>query len=52
MRCAAIRDAFFESHAGNGLVTPLASTCRGMHCVLVSNQTDSNIWMATLDSEE
>lgn len=38
--------------AGIGLVTPLASTCTGVHCVLVSNQTDSNIWMATLESEE
>jgi serine/threonine protein kinase/dipeptidyl aminopeptidase/acylaminoacyl peptidase len=33
-------------------VTPIASTCTGPHCVLVSNQTDSNIWMATLGAEQ
>jgi eukaryotic-like serine/threonine-protein kinase len=37
---------------GSGPVSPIASTCTGVHCVLVSNQTDSNIWMATLGSEE
>jgi hypothetical protein len=36
----------------SGPVSPIASTCTGVHCVLVSNQTDSNIWMATLGSEE
>jgi serine/threonine protein kinase/Tol biopolymer transport system component len=36
----------------SGPMTPLASGCTGPHCVLVSNQTDSNIWMATLQSEE
>ncbi|MDP9190125.1 MAG: serine/threonine-protein kinase [Acidobacteriota bacterium] len=35
-----------------GPVSPIASTCTGVHCVFVSNQTDSNIWMATLGSEE
>jgi WD40 repeat protein len=37
---------------GTGPVTPIASTCTGVHCVMVSNQTDSNIWMATLENEE
>jgi eukaryotic-like serine/threonine-protein kinase len=37
---------------GGGPVSPVASTCTGPHCVLVSNQTDSDIWMATLGSEE
>jgi hypothetical protein len=37
---------------GSGPVSALASTCTGLHCVMVSNQTDSNIWMATLASEE
>ena len=35
-----------------GPVSSLASTCTGAHCILISNQTDSNLWMATLPAEE
>jgi hypothetical protein len=37
---------------GNIGASPFASTCTGVHCVLVSNQTDGDIWMATLGGGE
>jgi hypothetical protein len=38
--------------AGVGLVTPLASTCRDVHCVLVSNQTEATCGWRRWRSDE
>ena len=37
---------------GSSAVSAISSTCTGVHCVVVSNQTDSDIWMATLTADK